>query len=1250
MFSHFTGKLGMYTARTLFGLLAILGLMTWLSGTDAALRWSARQAEHLSNGKLVLQNVHGSLYGPMQIETLGFQAGEVRIELKGLYLDWAPHSLLERHIQVSRLTVEELKITGIQLSPEPFSQPTSLHFPLTISAPTIAIDQFLLNIDDAEYWLRGINLGLDKRDENYQFELRNIDTDWGKGEARIMLADTRPFVISASARIQQTGDWAYRAEASASGNLKQLPLKLMLDMQDAHADIEANLALFEASLISNAHIKASGINPAQFRTDLPKADLDADISVNDPGTDGMAGSIMVHNKLPGSWDRSRWPLRKMSGHFASTPNRLDLSAIHLDLAGGGEFKGTGHLKDQQLQLNLNTANLNPQGLHSKMRRMRLAGNIRLQSDSLGQELSARLDYQRYKIHLDASHHDDLVEIHKGLVQSGSSNLSLRGSLGLEGANQFKLEAGMKKFNPADFGDYPEAAINASFSGAGHLAAYPETTLKFSISNSQFLNQRLAGQGKLSLSGTRIWDSNVLLKLAHNQLEFSGALGRPDDHLTFQIKADNLAMLDPELGGELHATGDVAGSFAAPSGHIDVRANNLSWQKDYRVASLRAVGKLDKGIDGELTLNTSLLGLDLPQSRIDQARLNARGTLLEHTLQFMAKSPDSDLAGQLSGGLHNSSGWSGIVRELSNSGRHAFVLTSPAEFEVDGQHFALRNARLDVAGGNIALNEFAYSRARIESNGEFRDLSLGYLQDLAERPADLKNDLTLSGDWQFAVNEKINGHIALWRENGDIYLPVTPQTSLGLQRVALNADISNNQLQAQLEAVGTTLGNLKADAQVGLSRHNGIWGIAGNAPVNAHADLSIASLSWIGPLLDRNGAIALDGAIRADLHADGTFAQPGLNGNVSGEHLTLALPNQGLRFSEGSFQANLNDQELLLDSFAMRGGEGKLKGQGKLKFGGSTPYMQLSLEADKLEALSRPDRHLILSGNGDVAVTGNKLKITTKLKADRGLIVLAKSDARESSEDVIVLDQAEVTEKKKLPYALSFDLNLDLGERFFIKGKGLDAQLGGALKLVSVDGSFPTSSGNIRVIKGAYTAYGQRLEIERGILNFQGPLDNPGINILALRKNQQVEAGVTVTGTAQSPRVQLVSTPDVPVSEKLSWMVLGHGLENSSGQDINALQAAASALLTYGESVTLQQRIAYATGFEDVSLKGSGRTEGTVLTLGKRLSTRAYLSYEQGLSGASSLVKVNYMLTERLSAQAQTGTTPAADLFYTFTFD
>jgi translocation and assembly module TamB len=58
----------------------------------------------------------------------------------------------------------------------------------------------------------------------------------------------------------------------------------------------------------------------------------------------------------------------------------------------------------------------------------------------------------------------------------------------------------------------------------------------------------------------------------------------------------------------------------------------------------------------------------------------------------------------------------------------------------------------------------------------------------------------------------------------------------------------------------------------------------------------------------------------------------------------------------------------------------------------------------------------------------------------------------------------------------------------------------------------------------------------------------------------------------------------------------------------------------------------------------------VVTIGKRISDRLFISYEQGLRGVSNLLSAQYLLTERLSLRAQSGTASALDLLYAFAFD
>jgi translocation and assembly module TamB len=1039
----------------------------------------------MSGGTLNLGGVHGSVYGPLEIETLSFQTNDSRFEVKGLEFDWAPFALLGWQIQVRKLKVQELRWIALKPSAEPLKLPNTLHISQSLSVPSITVQRLVIRRGASEQVLNGIELGLDKPTDRYKLDLRSLNSPWGTARANLVLGDTPPFNVQAKLHLLQAQGVAYATDADVSGNLSQVLLKAKAQALGGEAEISASLTPFEKIPFLEARIEAKDMNPALLGKGLPKASLGASISLLPQDADGLKGKILLRNELPGPWDQSRLPLRELAAQFSGPLAQLNLSAIQLDLAGAGRFEGTGQIKPQngQLALDLKSTNFNPHGLHGKMRPMQLAGAIHLQAEPKSQNLIADLRDSRFRFHLDAHQENALLEIQEVSAQAGAGKLKLHGTLALEGSKKFQLAGALEGFNPADFGDYPAANINASLSGSGHLSIEPQAALSFAIAGSQFRHHPLSGQGSLSVSETRIWDTDLTLGLADNRLEASGALGEPGDHLNFRLKADNLAVVDPELHGKGQATGSLEGRFSAPSGRFEAQFKGLSWGKDYRLASLSATGRLDSGAEGPLTLDASLKGLATPRLHLELATLSAQGTRNRHTLKLLAKSELLDLESRLEGGWKDGAGWAGSVMDLANRGRHRLALKSPAKLEIASRHFLLGETRLDFVGADLVLHKLAWDAGQFESRGEIKGLPLAYLEGLAEEDTDIKTDLTLAGDWQFTAQKNVNGHISLRRERGDVAVSRSPRTALGLNALSLKLEVVNNRLQGRAEANGTRLGSLKAEGTSLLSLRDGVWGIAGNAPLQGSADISLKSLAWLQPLLGE--ALILDGDVRAQFSAGGSFGEPKLTGQVSGERFTLALPEQGLNLTEGRFQAELEGQTLTLKSLALRGGQGKLEGQGRLALEAGAPTMHLSLKADQLEVLSRPDRLVILSGKGETSVIGKQVRLTAQLKADRGLIELSKGDAPTLGDDVVVLGSSTGAAKKRLPYAVNFDLDMDLGEAFFIKGKGLDAQLGGALKLTSVAGALPSSRGSLRVIKGGYLAYGQRLEIERGIVNFQG---------------------------------------------------------------------------------------------------------------------------------------------------------------------
>ncbi len=240
---------------------------------------------------------------------------------------------------------------------------------------------------------------------------------------------------------------------------------------------------------------------------------------------------------------------------------------------------------------------------------------------------------------------------------------------------------------------------------------------------------------------------------------------------------------------------------------------------------------------------------------------------------------------------------------------------------------------------------------------------------------------------------------------------------------------------------------------------------------------------------------------------------------------------------------------------------------------------------------------------------------------------------------------------------SLDLDLDFGDQLRFSGRGLEAGLRGNIRVASGPGGF-TGKGSIRTVNGTYFAYGQRLVIDPGRLVFDGPLDNPGLDIVALRKNLTVEAGVAVTGTVKVPIVQLTSRPPVPDADKLAWLVLGHSLDQTGGTDVAALQAASAALLG-PNAKPVTQTIAQRFGLDDISFKsaqvtarGTGQPDagGQVMAVGKRLSENLAIVYEQGLTVATNALRLEYALTGSLTLRAEAGTVSGFGVYYRRTFD
>jgi translocation and assembly module TamB len=349
----------------------------------------------------------------------------------------------------------------------------------------------------------------------------------------------------------------------------------------------------------------------------------------------------------------------------------------------------------------------------------------------------------------------------------------------------------------------------------------------------------------------------------------------------------------------------------------------------------------------------------------------------------------------------------------------------------------------------------------------------------------------------------------------------------------------------------------------------------------------------------------------------------------------------------------------------RGGSLHMTGQATWSAADKAPRIRLDARADKLNVSARADRRLTLSGTTTATVAENTLTLRGQLKADQAQFTLPDEFAPTLGPDVVVrLNRSAQPPTRASGLRTDVTVDIDLGPAFDVRGQGLQTRLTGQLRVSSPPGSDAFGvTGEVRAASGTYRAYGQQLRIEEGVLRFSGPYDDPTLSILALRGttntartafgNDDQQVGVKVTGSARNPRLQLYASPELPDSEKLAWLVLGRPA-SGAGAEAAIMQQAAMALL--GNQVRgLEGGLANALGLDEVGVSTSTGNNGTnqtgaAVTLGKRLSSRLYVTYQHSLDSTAGALNLFYDVSRRLTVRAQMGRESALDLIFTLPHD
>jgi len=540
-------------------------------------------------------------------------------------------------------------------------------------------------------------------------------------------------------------------------------------------------------------------------------------------------------------------------------------------------------------------------------------------------------------------------------------------------------------------------------------------------------------------------------------------------------------------------------------------------------------------------------------------------------------------------------------------------------------------------------------------------------------------INLGLDWNLRFNGALAGALRLTRRSGDLSIPANPAIPLSLRDLALNItatprSATTSQLDAALVVATEKIGRIDARVSTTLQ---GLM-LSPRQAIRSHLSADINDLSWVA--LMTGDSLDMGGHLSARLEGHGSLDGAwSATGTLRGDKLRVVRIDDGVRLFDGSLALRVDNDQVILESLRFpavrritpsewrtrtwiaeqadaQNGELRATGQWNLR----TMAGDVQLVLHRFPLLQRADRYAMMSGQIDLSAALPALHIKGGLSADAGWINPDTLSSVPSLDDDVSLHR--VSDKVDTPSGMDVDMDLtvDLGPRFYVVGMGIDAGLVGNVQIL-LERKRLTGLGSFRTRGGRFEAYGQRLHVRRGVISFHENLANPRLDIEALRPGEQVEAGVRISGTAQRPVIDLVSYPDVSDVDKLSWLILGRGADQS-GSDAALLVSLGTSLLGGGEpfyrrfgldDIGIKSGVMGSSGslLPDTTVAGSvaNTTDAELETQFMYASTRfangITLGVEQALAGAETVARISYSLARGLSLDAKGGSVNGLALVY-----
>lgn len=1101
-------------------------------------------------------------------------------------------------------------------------------------------------------------------DSGIWLTIRGVTLDWSRssllsGEVNVSELSAQEIIL---ARLPDTPEGSVSPEARAF-SLPELPVSIRIDRLAAER-IEVDPSVLGQSVEGSLEAALT----------LAGGDGSATLDLIRTGG-GPAGEIVLDAAYSNATRELQIDLTASEG-----PGGLVVSLLDIPGAPAAEFRmqGTGPLEDHRADIRLATDG-----------QERLAGTVTLQQEGESYRLLA--DVAGNLVPLLAPDHVDFFGAEVALTLD-----ALRSPTGRMVVDAFALTT--RALSLGGSGTLAADGLPEVLDLQGTLAAPDGSPVLLPFGDTP---TRVDGADLIltaRLGSDAGWRATVAVRgldrtdLAAERiaLEGSGRIGRTPAGNTFggtlRLAAAGLAPADPALAAAIGP--DLAGSlrFHALQGSGALTLSDLSLRGEgFSAKGFLQISGLEKALEtaGKVTVTADdlarfsglagrplagkgtvrLEGSASPLSGAFDAVVEVEATSLSLDIESL----DRLLAGQSRLTLS-------ALRDTTGTTLRALDLAAGALTATASGTLATGNASL---AGDVTLSDLsilgpglggsASLAARFDGTADQGRLSLdGSARSL--RTGTAEADRLLAGENRLAADLTLRDRLVQIDRanlsNPQLEASVTGRLEDAVRRLAISARLANlGLLIPDLSGPLTVTGDATQDAS-GYALDLAARGPGGvDARINGRlaqnlssGDLAITGTGQAGLANLFISPRALEGLARFDLRLNGPFRLASLSGRVTLANGRLSDPGLGVALERLEAVAQLQGGEAQLSATARLSSGGTLRLDGPVGLAAPFPArLQIGLEGIRLidpelyEAFLRGT----LSVNGPLTGGAQIAGALTMSEAELRVPSSGFASAAALLEVTHVNEPAEVRATRARagllgdgnggpggsggarPFGL--DVTVSAPARIFVRGRGIDAELGGQIRLLGTTAQI-LPSGAFNLIRGRLDILGKRLTLSTANLQLEGSFV-PTLLVSAQTENDGVVSIVNIEGPADNPSVRFISIPELPQEEALARLLFGRGLEN-----LSALQAAqlanAIAVLAGRGGEGLVNRLRRGFGLDDLDLTTSENGE-TALTAGKYISDNAYteVEIEQGGKSRISLnldLRPGVTLRGRVGDDGQTG--------------